>query len=64
MKFICSCRSSIDMEYAAALDLKWHNFSVEIEATSRDEAFAVFIKDYIQDLDISDSDVTISVESK
>ncbi|MBQ2650323.1 MAG: hypothetical protein IJF79_01645 [Clostridia bacterium] len=64
MKFICTCRSNLDAQAAFALDLKRYDFAVEIEAVSQEEAFEIFKLTYIQDLDLSDASVTISVNLK
>lgn len=45
-----------------ALDLKRHEFSVELEADSQEEALEIFKKQRIERLDISDAPVSISVK--
>lgn len=64
MRYICSCCSNLDEQTAFALDLKRHNFSVEIEADSKDEARKIFDEKYIAGLDLSDASVKISVHPK
>ena len=64
MKFICTCRSKLDDQTAFALDMKRHNFSIELDAESQEQASKSFRMQYIENLDISDASIIISVSPK
>ena len=64
MTFICHCRSKLDPLTAHALELKRHDFAVELEAETEAAAMTLFRKEYVEQLDISDATVEIWVNPK